>query len=155
DRQRNFYRQRADRSRRSLATPDQRRTRAQRLFEQYFARHLFGRRFQSRPANARATRGVRRTHPLSPRTLRQGRQGRDPGAAASRNESPALGDGLSRRRFSLFVVSQVLTIAYDITSALRQSNSLPCSSTGNRIRTRAAADCSARTIRAAVAGNVV
>ena len=49
-------RRRSDRNRRSLAAPDQRRPRAQRLPEQHLARHLPGRRFQSRPADPGAAR---------------------------------------------------------------------------------------------------
>ena len=56
-RKRNVVAERADRNRRSLAAPDQRRPRSQRLHEQHRARHLSGGRFRPRPADPGATRG--------------------------------------------------------------------------------------------------
>ena len=113
-------------------------------------------------------------------------QRHDTGEATPRNEPTALADGLPGRRFSLFVVPQVLaalrhperersgversrevtdgfaTGSLDfarndkrVTCAWRRSDSLPCNSIGNRIRSRAAADWFVGRVRAAGADNVV
>src|SRR5438270_11866839 len=51
---------------------------------------------------------MRGAHSLLARTLRQNRQRRDPGAPASRHKSTTVADRLPGRRFSVFLVSQVL-----------------------------------------------
>ena len=107
-RERHINRQRPSRSRRSMAASDKRRSCAQRLSEQHLARHLSRRRFQSRPADARTARRMRGTHSFSARPLRQNRERHDTGEATPRHQPTALAHGLSGRRFSLFVVPQVL-----------------------------------------------
>ena len=114
DWQRNVHWERPDRSGRSLAAPNQRRTRAQRLFKQHFARYLSGGRLQSGSADTRTARIVRRTYSLPARTLRQDRQGRYSCAATSGNESAALGYRLSRRRVSLLLVPEILVLAIPV-----------------------------------------
>ncbi len=88
-----------------------------RVFDYYHRhvrrRHLSGRRFQSRSTDARPARMLRGTHPLSARALRQDRQSRHSGPAASRNESAPLGNRLSRRCVSVLVVQ---TVSVEVTS---------------------------------------
>src|SRR4029077_7122827 len=113
-----------NRSRRSMAAPDKRRSRAQRLSEQHLARHLSRRRFQSKSAVARAARRLGETHWLSAGPLRQNRERYDTGEATPRNQPTALAHGLPGRRFSLFVVPQVLTVAFTSRSCRAKSRHL-------------------------------